>query len=75
MRRNNMSEVDKSKIFNIYNKVKEEKLDLDDLTRDELKSVLKLYNQEFEIIKDRIILEQAEINAAKMRIEEIINKE
>ncbi len=68
-----MSEVDKSEIFNIYNKVKEEKLDLDDLTRDELKSVLKLYNQEFEIIKDRIILEQAEINAAKMRIEEIIN--
>ena len=66
--------MDKKRILDLYKDVKSEKIDLSDLTEEELKCVLKLYNQEIKLVNDKIALEKQEINEMKKRIEVLIKR-
>ena len=63
--------VEKDEILSIYGKIKDGNLNLEDLSKEELIKVLRLYKEEIYLVKRRLDEEKAEIKSLN---EDIVKK-
>ena len=54
---------EKDEILSIYGKVKDGRLELEDLSKEELVNVLKLYKEEISLVKNKLEEERKEIKS------------
>ena len=64
---------EKDEILSIYGKVKDGRLELEDLSKEELVNVLKLYKEEISLVKNKLEEERKEIISINDEISKKMN--
>ena len=64
---------EKDEILSIYGKVKDGRLELEDLSKEELVNVLKLYKEEISLVKNKLEEERKEIKSINDKISKKMN--